>query len=303
MPLIPSASSQSTSSGYGGSDSIAATQSSMQLLTVQGPVASNDPPLLEIRRASRRLRGGRILFQNISHTLWPGSLVILRGPSGAGKSQLLRLVASLRPPEPGTELLLNKSSSRISITTMAAAGSYQPWRRHVRYVSQHRITVPGTPRDLVRRVACLGAWRRKSLPELTETTMQLMQEFGLEPALLDKEWKVLSGGESQRVQLALALASRPTVLLMDESTSALDRPSCWSNKAFCELVAVASWASCGSRTIPNKLIGCCNRRHDTIKRSNKRTDGIDQSIMVPRNSFGACMLQKSSSGLCATQLD
>jgi ABC-type iron transport system FetAB ATPase subunit len=42
---------------------------------------------------------------------------------------------------------------------------------------------------------------------------------------INKEWKVLSGGESQRILLAIALASRPRVLLLDEASSGLDSVS------------------------------------------------------------------------------
>ena len=224
VPLVPAA---SATSRYGDSDPDFATNNmaSMQLVAVQGPSTTTDTPLLEIRRASRRLRSGRVLFQNISHTLYAGSVVVISGPSGVGKSQFLRLVASLAKPEPGTELLLlddEDVSCRISINHR-----YNPtiWRQQVRHVSQQRVGVPGTPRDFMRCVASFASWRKTRptmLHEMTVTVLQLMNEYGLETALLDKAWRVLSGGESQRIHLALALASRPAVLLMDESTSALD---------------------------------------------------------------------------------
>ena len=53
-------------------------------------------------------------------------------------------------------------------------------------------------------------------------TSEYVRRFGLDPSCLDKEWKHLSGGESQRVHVAMAMASCPTILLLDESTSALD---------------------------------------------------------------------------------
>lgn len=58
--------------------------------------------------------------------------------------------------------------------------------------------------------------------ELTADCLRLVHLWGLDGTSLDSEWKVLSGGESQRILVAISVASRPRVLLLDESTSALD---------------------------------------------------------------------------------
>lgn len=180
-------------------------------------------PNLEIRQVSRVFSTNgvdRILFQDVSIALHAGDIAAVRGPSGVGKSQLLRLVAGLSPMNSGEILLDGQSRNEFANSAH--------WRRQVRYVSQYKVDIPGTPRQFVKQVSSFLSWRKQNMPsfeEMMTSSLQLVQRWGLEPTCLDSEWKTLSGGESQRVYVAIAIASRPRVLLLDESTSALDLDS------------------------------------------------------------------------------
>jgi putative ABC transport system permease protein len=178
---------------------------------------------LEIRQVSRSFNTNgvdRILFQDISISLQAGDIAAVRGPSGVGKSQLMRLVAGLSPMNSGEMLLDGVIKSDFSNPAQ--------WRRQVRYVSQYKVDIPGTPRQFIKQVSSFHSWRKQGMPSLDEmmaSCCRLIQNWGLEPTFLDSEWKLLSGGETQRVHVAIAIASRPRVLLLDESTSALDLDS------------------------------------------------------------------------------
>jgi len=133
------------------------------------------------------------------------------------------------------------------------------WRTAVRYVTQYKVDIAGTPRDFILRVSSFSSY---TMPQregggrkvffgtpsgdemISETLLYLNQWGSIGEELhrdtghhgysdhqgddddhhpyLDKEWKHLSGGESQRTLLAIAMASRPMVLLLDEATSGLD---------------------------------------------------------------------------------
>ena len=103
------------------------------------------------------------------------------------------------------------------------------WRRKVLYVPQTKVDIPGTPLDLVKKISSFRVWGHLSGEpigrELKDSMIHLASSWGLNNSLLDADWKTLSGGESQKVLLALALASRPKVILLDESTSAMDPTS------------------------------------------------------------------------------
>uniref|UniRef100_A0A7S4WJU8 ABC transporter domain-containing protein n=1 Tax=Ditylum brightwellii TaxID=49249 RepID=A0A7S4WJU8_9STRA len=195
----------------------------------------------------------KTLFNNLNVNIKEGEIVAVSGPSGAGKSQLLRIIAGLTPPDDQTELntggevLLHGRTTRYNNKRKGNLFyDMTTWRQKVRYVTQYKVDIPGTPRDFMNQIAALHSWKQEhrhpvsglgeegenahylhstpNLQQLENTTMKLLKDWGIEsPSIaLDAEWTSLSGGESQRVILALSLSSRPAVLLLDESTSGLD---------------------------------------------------------------------------------
>jgi len=162
----------------------------------------------------------RLLFSDLNLTLANGEIATVRGPSGSGKSQLLRVIAGLSPAEEGE---LDLGSTDID---RRPGTDWTQWRREVRYVTQFKVDIPGTPHDFANFVASFKSHRSlrdaPTAEEMLTIAADFLEQWELSRTSLDKEWTFLSGGESQRVILALAMASRPSVILLDESTSALD---------------------------------------------------------------------------------
>lgn len=156
----------------------------------------------------RRVIGGRTLFDDLDLHLPPGTTLVVRGASGAGKTLLLRALAGLDPLDGGALSLGGGSPDSVGWTR---------WRRRVRLVAQVPPVFPGTPGELWQRLRGFSA-----LAGAVDDPRPLATRLGLDDGALDRGWSALSGGERQRVSLALALASRPDVLLLDEPTSALD---------------------------------------------------------------------------------
>ncbi len=159
----------------------------------------------------------RTLFQDLSFQLAPGGSAIVQGPSGVGKSTLLRLLAGLATPDDGIIKLFGERISTCHDMTV--------WRRQILYVPQTKVEIPGTPLDLLIKI-CSFAVRTNDLSgtqtQMKQTVLHLLTDWGVNKSLLDFEWKTLSGGESQKLLLAVAIASGPKVILLDESTSAMD---------------------------------------------------------------------------------
>ena len=161
--------------------------------------------MLEIRQLCKSYAGRQVLAP-VSFVLPPGQCLGLAGSNGSGKSTLLRLIAQIEKPDDGDVLYGGRS----------VMGDRQFLRHGLGYVPQGA----GLAGELtVKQQLVLWQAACEVPGPLPGDILDLL---GLRP-LLEKPIRALSGGMARRVSIALALLSRPGVLLMDEATSGLDQ--------------------------------------------------------------------------------
>jgi osmoprotectant transport system ATP-binding protein len=155
---------------------------------------------------------GRVLLRNIQLSLEPGATTALLGRSGSGKTTLLRMVNGLAQPTSGEVLVGGKSTTDYDLVEL---------RRSIGYVIQETGLFPHMT---VERNAGLSLELAGTPPaEIARRSAEVLALAGLDFTEFRARypWQ-LSGGQRQRVGLARALATDPTVLLMDEPFGALD---------------------------------------------------------------------------------
>lgn len=154
------------------------------------------------------------IVEGIDFTVRPGQRIALVGPSGCGKSTISRLVTGLYRPWEGEVLLDGLPRTRHSPVVLTDA---------IALVDQDVSIFSGSIRDNI------TLWD-PSIPEqdILEAVAdaQLAEDVARRPggldALLSEGGADLSGGQRQRLEIARALARRPSLLVLDEATSALD---------------------------------------------------------------------------------
>ena len=169
-------------------------------------------PLFHIRDLAKVYRMGEVEVHALRHvtlTLDEGQFVVLLGPSGSGKSTLLNIIGGLDVPTSGRVLY---RETDLTEADESALTSYR--REHVGFVFQFYNLIPSL--TAVENVALVTEISAK--PMAPEEALGLVKLEGR----LDHFPAQLSGGEQQRVAIARAIAKRPSVLLCDEPTGALD---------------------------------------------------------------------------------
>jgi ABC-type iron transport system FetAB ATPase subunit len=178
----------------------------------QGSPHSAAPVELRVCSLTKHI-GKKLLFSNVSFTVRRGETLFIRGPSGAGKSQLLRSLAALDKVPHGTVFLGGQAQEEFS--------SLPEWRTQVTYISQSQKGLSETPAEFYFKVQRFASQRKRPRGDLP----QLIHYVGLEQSVLNQPFHTLSGGQAQRVHIAIAVALNPAFLLLDEPTSALDPES------------------------------------------------------------------------------
>lgn len=138
-----------------------------------------------------------------------GSLTFVIGESGSGKSTLLKLLNYTYTPTEGDIRYRGQSTSGMDTVEL---------RKNVLLVSQSVFLFDGTVEDNFNQF-----YDYRGLPHLSNEEKRYFMELALAPSDLLDLCENMSGGERQRVYLAICLSFKPDVLMLDEPTSALDQ--------------------------------------------------------------------------------
>ena len=157
-------------------------------------------PAIELEKVGKQF-GTKMVLEDLNLSIAPGELVAIVGRSGCGKSTLLRLLVGLES--------VSEGSIRIG------EGPLRGPNREARLMFQDAALLPW--QTVLQNVALAAPRNRGRWDEATRA----LELVGLEPRA--KDWPaILSGGQRQRVALARALASKASILLLDEPLGALD---------------------------------------------------------------------------------
>lgn len=173
----------------------------------RGPVIAR---VERVTRAYRTLAGPRsVVIDGLDLDLHEGERVALVGSNGAGKSTLLKLLSGLDVPDAGSVSVDGTDTRTVSAAELADTVCYLCQRPEEMFL-----------KDSVRAdVAMHPAGRR--VPGTASLVTEVLDRVDL-TSLADRDGRLLSGGQQRRATLAVGLAMRPRLLLLDEPTSSLD---------------------------------------------------------------------------------
>lgn len=183
-------------------------------------MSTTGKPLVSIQNVTKTFRRGSEEIQVLSGLnleVKEGEFLALMGPSGSGKSTLLNLIGGLDRATRGSVSIGGDHIDELSDRQLAA------WRaRHVGFVFQFYNLLPVLNAErnveLPLLLTHLSKSERKAHVELALKVVGLSHRMGHYP-------RQMSGGEQQRVGIARAIVTDPTLLLCDEPTGDLDRKS------------------------------------------------------------------------------
>ena len=170
--------------------------------------------MINFEKVFKRYPGNMDALQNINLEILPAELVFVTGPSGAGKSTLLKLISSIEKSTSGTIVFENMNLSQLKTKDIPYL------RRKFGMIFQdHKLLYD---RNCSENVSLPLAINNIGGLDINRRVRAALDKVGL----LNKEKIMpisLSGGEQQRLAIARAIVSRPSILIADEPTGNLDK--------------------------------------------------------------------------------
>jgi branched-chain amino acid transport system ATP-binding protein len=180
---------------------------------------------LEVQELTCRF-GGLVALDRVSFAVQPGEIFGLIGPNGAGKTTLFNVISGLTPPTNGAVLWRGIPITDLSPfrrNRLGLARTFQNLRLFDGLTVHDNLLValrrqPGE--SLLGGLLASASHRRAEWQRL-EQAGQLLEELGLQ-ALADRPAGSLAYGDRRRLEIARALATRPSLLLLDEPAAGMN---------------------------------------------------------------------------------
>ncbi len=156
------------------------------------------------------------ILQNINLSITQGDFVTLLGSNGAGKTSLLKIILGFNNPSKGEIFIFNQKLNKKNIFMIRKKIAYMPQSFDVdKYF-------PILVKDVINigRIGIRGIFKKMTEDD-KKIIDSVVNEFKI-GHLLDKPFGVISGGEKQKVMLAMVLVQTPQILLLDEPNLNLD---------------------------------------------------------------------------------
>jgi branched-chain amino acid transport system ATP-binding protein len=171
-------------------------------------------PALEARGLIRRF-GALVATDEVSFAVQPGARQALIGPNGAGKTTLINLLTGVVRPTAGQVVLEGRDVTHLKPSARVRMGLTRTFQINQLFpdlTPAESLTLAISERD----GSGADFWRAAgSQPAVVAEIVELLARFGLE-AEMDQPTRKLAYGKQRLLEIALALAARPRVLLLDE---------------------------------------------------------------------------------------
>jgi branched-chain amino acid transport system ATP-binding protein len=193
---------------------------------VKAPAVGPDGSILSAIGVSK-VFGGLVAVDGVSFDIPPRSIVSIIGPNGAGKTTFFNMLTGLYRPTIGRIAFQGRDITAArpdQIVEMGMARTFQNIRLFATMTAVENVLVgqhSRTSAGLIRSILRVPSQRREER-EAAEKAREMLRYVGLQERVFDEISVNLSYGDQRRLEIARALASDPTLLLLDEPTAGMN---------------------------------------------------------------------------------
>lgn len=188
-------------------------EDSMPLQNIEHKASASRKPLVHIQAATSGYqsidRKKKPTLKEINLSIYPGERIALIGNNGAGKSTLLRLIAGIRKPWSGSVSVCDQNTRAVTPEQLSDVVSFI-------FQNPEEMFIADNIRADIEFF--LKARKKNNGEAFIEHIMETFNLIDLQ----ERDGRLLSGGQQRRATLAIGMAMKPTIMLLDEPTASLD---------------------------------------------------------------------------------